>query len=153
MFRATITGLQVPAWKGSRERFGQFARFPHSLPRKSADRRREIEYTLSGIDEAPVLFHPSMSLQYQAEIGRLIETLNSEKSRSEASELMRSLINKIVLTPNSAGTELTIDLFRDLVGVLAMARKGEKPLDTSDIETMGLKLVAEEGLEPPTRGL
>ena len=34
-----------------------------------------------------------------------------------------------------------------------MARKGEQPLETSDFETMVLKLVAEEGLEPPTRGL
>jgi site-specific DNA recombinase len=117
------------------------------------DRNRETEYILSGLDEAPVLLHPSMALQYQQEISRLIETLNDEKFRSVAAELMRTLISKVVLTPNSAKTELTIDLFGDLAGVLAMARKGGKPLDTSDIETLGLKLVAEEGLEPPARGL
>ncbi|MGV6805895.1 MAG: recombinase family protein, partial [Ruegeria sp.] len=117
------------------------------------DRRREIEYTLSGMNEAPVLFHPNMAYQYQHEISRLIDTLNDDESRAEAAELMRTLIDKIVLTPNSARTELTIDLFGDLAGVLAMARKGEKPLDSSDIETLVFKLVAEEGLEPPTRGL
>ena len=83
----------------------------------------------------------------------MIETLNVEESRAEASELMWTLIEKNVLTPNSDGPDLTIDLFGDLAGVLAMARKGEKPLNTSDIETMRLKLVAEEGFEPPTHGL
>ncbi|MGV6804634.1 MAG: hypothetical protein ACWA49_10545 [Ruegeria sp.] len=94
-----------------------------------------------------------MAYQYQQEISRLIDTLNDDESRAEAAELMRTLIDKIVLTPNSTRTELTIDLFGDLAGVLAMALKGEKPLDSSDIETLVFKLVAEEGLEPSTRGL
>ena len=116
-------------------------------------RRREVEITLDGMEEAPVLLHPSMAIKYRSEITKLIETLNKEESRSEVAELIRSLIDRIVLTPNEAGTELSIDLFGDLAGVLLMARKGKKALGSSEIETMGVKLVAEEGLEPPTPGL
>ncbi len=117
------------------------------------DRRREVEGLLETMDEAPVLLHPNMAHRYREEIGQLAQALNREESRSEAAQLMRSLIDRIVLTPNEEGTDLNIDLFGDLAGVLTMARKGEKPLDFSDLENLGLKLVAEEGLEPPTRGL
>ena len=55
--------------------------------------------------------------------------------------------------PNEDGSDLQIDLHGDLAGIISIARKGEEPLETSDFETMVLKLVAEEGLEPPTRGL
>jgi DNA invertase Pin-like site-specific DNA recombinase len=117
------------------------------------DRRREVEALLETMEEAPVLLHPNMAHRYREEIGQLTQALNREESRSEAAQLMRSLIERIVLTPNEDGTDLNIDLFGDLAGVLTMARKGEKPLDFSDLENLGLKLVAEEGLEPPTRGL
>ena len=51
----------------------------------------------------------------------LIETLNDEEHRSEAVELIRGLIEKIVLVPNEQRTGLKIDLYGDLAGILSTA--------------------------------
>ena len=48
---------------------------------------------------------PQMSRRYREQLGNLIETMNMPEHRAEASEIVRSLIEKIVLTlgsePNS----------------------------------------------------
>ena len=117
------------------------------------ERRKIVEAELANIDEEPVLLHPAMAFRYQEEIERLLHTINDDECRAEATEIIRSLVDRIVLTPNEDGSDLQIDLHGDLAGIISIARKGEDPLETSDFETMVLKLVAEEGLEPPTRGL
>ncbi len=48
-----------------------------------------------------------------------------------ASGLIRSLVDRITLTPNDEG-KLDIDLFGDLAGILSMAANKDRPLDKSD---------------------
>ena len=66
---------------------------------------------------------------------------------------MRSLIDRIVLTPNEAKSALCIDFFGDLARIVSIAMDLEEPIAVNDITAEWVKLVAEEGLEPPTRGL
>jgi site-specific DNA recombinase len=48
--------------------------------------------------------------------------LNREENRAEAADILRSLIDRIELTPNRQG-KLDIDLYGDLAGILSLAGK------------------------------
>jgi site-specific DNA recombinase len=95
-------------------------------------RKEELEDLLENTEEAPVLFHPNMAKRYHQEIVRLIESLNVEDHRAEAAELIRSLIDRVVLTRSSDRDELVIDLHGDLAGILAVATGQVR----DDVETL-----------------
>lgn len=51
--------------------------------------------------------------------------MNTPETRAEASQHLRAMIDKIVLTPNDAGDDLTIDLIGDLAGILSVATSSD----------------------------
>ena len=107
-----------------------------SLKEKSkyiVKRREELEDILNNIEEAPVIFHPNMASRYHEEVSGLIEALNNKDHREEAAELIRALVDKIVLTPTEDDAGLSVDLIGDLAGILLMATKGDKLLVESGL--------------------
>ena len=88
---------------------------------KIVERRKELESFFEGKEEAPVLLHPNMFLRYQKEVNALRESLNRKETRSEATDLLIGLIDKIVLTPKACGKEYAIDLHGDLAGILTVS--------------------------------
>jgi hypothetical protein len=52
----------------------------------------------------------------------LAEALNAEENRAEAADLLRSLIDRLELTPN-ADRKLEIDLYGDLAEILRLSAK------------------------------
>ncbi len=56
---------------------------------------------------------------------RLLPALNQPDAQAEAAEIVRSLIDAIVLTPDNG--KLRIDLHGELAGILALAADGKKP--------------------------
>ena len=54
---------------------------------------------------------------YAEKVARLAEALNTPDTRDEAGEIIRSLIERIVLTPE--GERLKAELYGDLAGILA----------------------------------
>lgn len=54
---------------------------------------------LAAVDEPPPLLHPSMADLYRAKVEELAAALQREDTRLEASEMLRGLIESIVLTP------------------------------------------------------
>jgi len=91
-------------------------------------RKAELEEILENLEEAPVLFHPSMALRYQNEVSKLIESLNNEEHKEEAIDLIRNLVDKIVLTPTKDEKGLSVDLIGDLAGILSIATKDDRAL-------------------------
>lgn len=85
-----------------------------------AARRDELQRILEQAEEEPVLLHPNMAGFYREQVAALAEALTSEELRGEAADLLRSLIESIVLSPNSEGG-LDIDLHGDLAGILSLA--------------------------------
>ena len=90
-----------------------------------------------------------MARHYSESVTRLIIALNDEQGPSEARELLRSLIDKIVLKLNASKTALSIDLYGDLAGILGAAERNAN-LAAQPREAVPVKLVGPEGLEPPT---
>ncbi|OED46100.1 hypothetical protein AB838_21305 [Rhodobacteraceae bacterium (ex Bugula neritina AB1)] len=98
---------------------------PAEMPKDRAvfinDRLKELESLLSAQPEEKVIFHPNMSARYKQEVSHLMATLNTPERRAEASQHLRAMIDKVVLTPDIEGEELTIDLIGDLAGILSVA--------------------------------
>jgi DNA invertase Pin-like site-specific DNA recombinase len=106
-----------------------------------AARRDELETLLDTTTEEPVLLHPAMAGHYRAQVARLVEALNDDENRAEAADLLRSLVDRIELTPNDEG-RLDIDLYGDLAGILSLAANGKRRLEPCDASVQQVKVVA-----------
>ena len=122
-----------------------------------ADRLEELEAEELQQQEQPPLkplVHPAMANRYRKEVENLKEALNRKDARGEASEHLRALIGKIVLTPESGRDELRIDLHGDLAGILQIAsQKQARPGNKNVSGPNKIALVAGAGFEPATFGL
>jgi len=83
-----------------------------------------------------------MADRYRETVANLREALAREGCQAEAAEIMRTLIDKIVLTPlcRDGKATLSITLHGHLAGILGLAAKG--PLEASDPVVECTKLVA-----------
>jgi site-specific DNA recombinase len=106
-----------------------------------ATRREELESFLNGRKEEPVLLHPNMADLYRRQVANLASALNEDETRTEAAEIIRSLIDRITLTPNCEG-KLDIDLYGDLAGILTVTANKEEPLQKSDPSVVQVNVVA-----------
>jgi site-specific DNA recombinase len=87
-------------------------------------RRKDLEAQLATAEASPALlrFHPKMSETYRERVAALIRGLGETNAMDEAREAVRSLIEKIVLTP-AEGEDggLSIDLHGALASLLRLA--------------------------------
>jgi DNA invertase Pin-like site-specific DNA recombinase len=105
-------------------------------------RRKDLQAVLDGAEEAPTLIHPRMADRYREEVTGLIAAFNDPEHRAEAAELIRALIDKIVLTPNEENDDLTIDLIGDLAGILWMAtQEDDRPSRSGGPQLQSLESV------------
>ena len=96
-----------------------------------------------------MLLHPNIGAHYHRQVANLAQVLNREENRAEAAEILRSLVDRIELTPDQRG-KLEIDLYGDLAGILSLAGNKDKPLSESDPSVQQVKVVAGVGFEPTT---
>ncbi|MXO02507.1 recombinase family protein, partial [Shinella zoogloeoides] len=90
-------------------------------------RKTELVTFLAEADEPPPLLHPSMALQYRKRVQQFYEALQDEEEekRIEAADILRSLVDKIVLTPVDGKVE--IDVQGDLAGILMISAQPKNP--------------------------
>lgn len=91
------------------------------------ERKRELESSLAHANEPPPLLHPEMAGYYRRQVNSLHELLRdgSPAERLRATDILRSLIFAIVLTPNEEGLEM--DVQGDLAGILTVASNAKGP--------------------------
>ncbi len=82
-----------------------------------------------------------MAGYYRQQVEHLEKALNADENRAEAADLIRSLVDRIVLTPNDQG-KLDISLFGDLAGILSLAANKHRPLRKSHPTVAQVKMVA-----------
>ena len=99
--------------------------------RANAKRREELEAQLKVADEPPPLLHPSMADLYRAKVENLAAALQREDTRLEASEMLRGLIDSIVLIPDEG--QLRIELRGNLAAMLTAAQQTKRSPDTGDL--------------------
>ncbi len=86
-------------------------------PRGQADGARSDEPTLR--------LHPRLAEVYADKVARLEEALNDPAFKAEAVEILRSLIDRIELSPRQDGPGLEARLCGDLARILAFCEAAE----------------------------
>ena len=114
-------------------------------------RKGELTRFLESAEEPPPLLHPNMAHHYHVQVDELYAALqeDSEAKRMTATDVIRSLMKDIILTPE--GGELKIDVRGDLAGILAIALKSKRPAGGAGHSQV--EMVAGGGFEPPTSRL
>jgi hypothetical protein len=102
-------------------------------------RRKELEVQLKAADEPPPLLHPTMADLYKSKVEELAAALQREDSRLEASEMLRGLIDSIVLIPDEG--QLRIELRGNLAAMLTVAQQTKRSPETGDL-LMPVQMVA-----------
>ncbi|ACK52467.1 hypothetical protein Msil_3580 [Methylocella silvestris BL2] len=89
-------------------------------------RKAEAEARLNDAAEIPVLIHPNMAHHYHDQIAALREALTDE--HAQASDLIRKLVEKIVLTPETGegAKGLSIDHARPFGAHFVAGYKSQK---------------------------
>ena len=95
------------------------------------NRKDALLKQLEAADEPRPLLHPSMADLYRSKVEELAAALQREDTRLEASEMLRGLIEAIVLTPEKG--QLRIDLKGNLAAMLAAAQKTKRSPETGDL--------------------
>jgi len=88
-----------------------------------------------------VAMHPAIADNYRKQIASLDSTLIAADARSEAMPAIRSLIDRLVLSPNRRGRRMEIQVEGRLNAIVALATGAEAPPVTSTAERV-------KGIEP-----
>lgn len=90
-------------------------------------RKAELTAFLATADDPPPLLHPSMAQLYRSRVQGLYDALQGEdeETRTEAADIIRTLVEDIVLTPVDGKVE--IDVRGDLAGILALSVQTKNP--------------------------
>jgi hypothetical protein len=102
-------------------------------------RKEALLAQLGAADEPPPLLHPSMADLYRSKVEELAAALQREDTRLEASEMLRGLIDSIVLIPDEG--QLRIELRGNLAAMLTAAQKTKRSPETGDLH-VPIQLVA-----------
>jgi hypothetical protein len=102
-------------------------------------RKEALLAQLALADEPPPLLHPSMADLYRSKVEELAAALQREDTRLEASEMLRGLIEAIVLTPEKG--QLRVELRGNLAAMLAAAQQTKRSPETGDLH-VPIQLVA-----------
>ena len=98
----------------------------------------EAEMAACAEDVVPALLHPRLAQLYRDKVERLLQAFDAEGTRSEAQEIVRSLIDAVAMTPEDG--VLNAEVKSDLTTTLALASETKQQI----------KLVAGTGFEPVT---
>ena len=101
-----------------------------------------------------MVLHPNLALVYKRKVESLVSALNSDAAREEAAEILRGLIQSIVLHPDNGSSDgHRIELSGELGAILQLGRMPEAK-NTKAHHNGGpasqLTLVAGVGFEPTT---
>ena len=111
-------------------------------------RKQDLTARLQSAPEEKPLIHPNMAKLYRRKVADLTEALAGEDTRSEACELIRALVEAIVLVPVDG--ELKVELRGDLASILQLCSNGKRPGPMDRAFAEQFKLVAGRGFEPLT---
>ena len=112
------------------------------------DRKERLTKELASAAEPPALLHPNMAQEYRKRIDGLFAALENDKTRLEASDDIRSLVGRIVIS-SETGEKVDVWLEGDLAGILALAAGKKTPANPED-ERVLTSMVAGVGFEPTT---
>ena len=102
----------------------------------------------------PITLHPGLADTYARTIADLVTALNADDTREEAADILRGLIEKIVLLPDAAAQNgHAIELYGELGAILTLCGTGDGTNAKARRSSAGFRqvtMVAGTGFEPVT---
>ena len=115
-------------------------------------RKRELENDIASASSATIVrIHPDLATIYRRKVEQLETLFENETSKDEAFQIVRSLIDRVELSPTADGLEA--ELHGDLAGILTLCQDQKEKRPTAETVRRQLSVVARAGLEPATQGL
>ena len=119
------------------------------------DEKARLKAQLADVPEPePVAIHPGLADTYVRTIADLATALNADDTRHEAADILRGLIEKIMLTPDlTAPNGHSIELFGELGAILALCGDPDGTNAIARRVSAGYRqvtVVAGAGFEPAT---
>jgi hypothetical protein len=103
-------------------------------------RQEELEREIARAPELQPLLHPNLAELYRQKVAQLEQALADPEEGTQAMEMIRSLIDALVLTPE--GGQLRIDLTGELAAILSIAQKDQRPRPEDEARASQIELVA-----------
>ncbi len=143
---AALTRTRIELGKLEKERVNLIQALKDGVPTalvkddliRVTDQKEKIEASLKERPAIKPFIHPAMATRFHQSVKDLRHELNQDGSRSEASQLLRTLVDKIVLTPKSDKNGLSIDLYGDFAGILNMATEKKELAGSQMLERLQL---------------
>ena len=85
------------------------------------ERKGHVAEDLAGLVDEPVRLHPNLADAYRRKVAALQTLLQDEATRTEAVEIIRSLIDQVIFRPTAEG-RLEVELVGDLAGMVHLAQ-------------------------------
>lgn len=102
---------------------------------KARTERDKATAQLAEIEALPVVaLHPGISEQYRQQVTKLNEALADPNARKEAGQVIRALIDRIILTPAKEGRGVDIEVKGKLASIVALARGETTPSEAPEPE-------------------
>ena len=116
------------------------------------DGKGELQVALDTPPPPPLRIHPNIHKIYERKVADLVNVLNDDVIKAEANEIIRGLIDKIVLFPATDDSGLDAELHGDLAAILALCNTDDPKKQRPGSEEPGrqLSVVAGAGFEPAT---
>ena len=89
---------------------------------------------------SPLRIHPNIHKIYERKVADLANVLNDDAIKAEANEVIRGLIDKIVLIPAMDGSGLDAQLYGDLAAILTFCDTDDPKKQRPDSEETGRQL-------------
>ena len=88
-------------------------------------RQGEVAKELAGLSDEPVRLHPNLADLYRRKVAALQYLLESDATRTEAVEIIRSLVDQVIFRPTTeAGLE--VELVGDIAGMVHLAQNSNE---------------------------
>jgi hypothetical protein len=88
-------------------------------------RQRKVAKQLAGLLDEPVRLHPSLAALYQHKITALQSLLENDATRTEAVEIIRSLVDQVIFRSTVEGG-LEVELVGDIAQMVDFAQKSNE---------------------------
>ena len=118
--------------------------------------RADLEAKLAEPSPSPIRLMPNLADLYRQKVATLHESLVQDDTRTEALEIIRSLIDKVVVHEEQGGPP-SVELIGDIAHMIEVAMEGPETQKTtrkgvvlSDREQSSVVVVAGAGFEPAT---
>ena len=89
------------------------------------EHKRQLAIELAGVSDEPVRLHPNLAAVYRRKVASLQTLLQDDATRTEAVEIIRSLIDQVILRPTT-GCGLELELVGDIAKMVHLAQSSNE---------------------------